>query len=83
MMDFDVIDGWQEELERMNQGKIGEPYHYPESFVQLLGYMRVHISIYLLDRLKEWSWHMLERRYHPYQTTVPLVGASKQTRYQD
>jgi hypothetical protein len=45
VMDFDVIDGWQEELERMNQGKIGEPYHYPESFVQLLGYMRTYFHL--------------------------------------
>jgi hypothetical protein len=38
MLDFDVIDGWEEEeLEKMNEGKVGEPYHYPESFVQLLG----------------------------------------------
>jgi hypothetical protein len=45
MMDFDIIDGWQEELERMNQGKVGEPYHYPESFVQLLGYMRAYFHL--------------------------------------
>jgi hypothetical protein len=45
VMDFDIIDGWQEELERMNQGKIGEPYHYPESFVQLLGYMRAYFHL--------------------------------------
>ena len=42
--DFDVVDGWEEEEElekKMNEGKVGEePYHYPESFVQLLGYMR-------------------------------------------
>jgi hypothetical protein len=46
MMDFDVINGWQEEeLERMNQGKIGGPYPYPESFVQLLGYMRAYFHL--------------------------------------
>jgi hypothetical protein len=45
MMDFDIIDGWQEELDRMNQGKIGEPYHYPDSFVQLLGYMRTYFHL--------------------------------------
>ena len=39
MLDFDVIDGWEEEMEKMNDGKIGEPYHYPDSFVMLLGYM--------------------------------------------
>lgn len=45
MMDFDAIDGWQEELERMNQDKVGEPYHYPDSFVQLLGYMRAYFHL--------------------------------------
>lgn len=45
MLDFDVIDGWEEELEKMNEGKVGEPYHYPESFVQLLGYMRTYFRL--------------------------------------
>jgi hypothetical protein len=45
MLDFDVIDGWQDELEKMNQGKVGEPYHYPESFIQLLGYMRAYFHL--------------------------------------
>lgn len=45
MLDFDVIDGWEEELEKMNDGKVGEPYHYPESFIQLLGYMRAYFHL--------------------------------------
>lgn len=45
MLDFGVIDGWQEELEKMNKGKVGEPYHYPDSFVQLLGYMRAYFHL--------------------------------------
>jgi hypothetical protein len=45
MVDFDVIDGWEEELEKMNKGKIGEPYHYPDSFVTLLGYMRAYFHL--------------------------------------
>jgi hypothetical protein len=48
MLDFDVVDGWEEEeLEKMNEGKGGEePYHhYPESFVQLLGYMRAYFHL--------------------------------------
>jgi len=45
MVDFDVIDGWEEELEKMNEGKVGEPYHYPDSFVQLLGYMRAYFHL--------------------------------------
>jgi len=45
MLDFDVIDGWEEELDKMNEGKVGEPYHYPESFIQLLGYMRAYFHL--------------------------------------
>jgi IS5 family transposase len=45
MMDFDVIDGWQEELEKMNDGKEGAQYKYPDSFVQFLGYMRVYFHL--------------------------------------
>jgi hypothetical protein len=35
MLDFDVIDdGWQEELlEKMNDGKKGAQYKYPNSFI--------------------------------------------------
>lgn len=30
----------------MNQGKVvGEPYHYPDSFVLLLGYMRAYFHL--------------------------------------
>lgn len=45
MLDFDVIDGWDDELEQMNEAKVGEPYHYPDSFVQLLGYMRAYFHL--------------------------------------
>jgi 2-methylcitrate dehydratase PrpD len=38
ILDFDIIDGWYVELERMNKGKRGATYSYPNSFVQLLGY---------------------------------------------
>jgi hypothetical protein len=46
MLDFGVIDGGQEELEKMNKDKVEEPYHYPDSFfVQLLGYMRAYFHL--------------------------------------
>jgi hypothetical protein len=37
LLDFDVLDGWDLELSQMNHGKVGEPYDYPDSFIQLLG----------------------------------------------
>jgi DDE family transposase len=45
MLDFDVIDSWEGELTEMNNGKVGEPYDYPDSFIQLLGYMRAYFHL--------------------------------------
>jgi len=45
ILDFDVLDSWYSELERMNDGKRGAQYHYPDSFIQLLGYMRVYFHL--------------------------------------
>lgn len=30
----DFLESWDDELERMNEGKVGAPYRFPESFVQ-------------------------------------------------
>lgn len=46
VLDFDVIDNWNNnELDKMNDGKEGALYRYPESFVQLLGYMRAYFHL--------------------------------------
>ena len=45
LLDFDVVDKWDQELSQMNHGKVGEPYCYPESFIQLLGYMRAYFHL--------------------------------------
>ena len=29
----------------MNEGKVGEPYDYPDSFMRLLGYMRAYFHL--------------------------------------
>jgi len=36
LLDFDIFKDWAEELEGMNQGKVGAPYEYPESFIKFL-----------------------------------------------
>ncbi len=41
-LDLDVLDGWDNELFQMNHDKVGEPYYYPDSFIQHLGYMRAY-----------------------------------------
>ena len=45
LLDFDVLDGWDHELSQMNPGKVGEPYCYPDSFIELLGYMRAYFHL--------------------------------------
>jgi hypothetical protein len=45
ILDFDVIDSWDNELDNMNDGKEGACYRYPDSFVQLLGYMRAYFHL--------------------------------------
>ncbi|HXP52061.1 MAG TPA: IS5 family transposase [Bacteroidia bacterium] len=45
LLDFDVVDRWDHELSQMNFGKVGEPYCYPDSFIQLLGYMRAYFHL--------------------------------------
>ena len=45
LLDFDVIDKWDYELEKMNQGKEGRKFVYPDSFIKLLGYMRAYFHL--------------------------------------
>ena len=43
ILDFDIIDGWHAELERMNEGKRGAAYGYPDLFV--LGYVKLYFHL--------------------------------------
>lgn len=45
ILDFDIIDTWYTELDSMNNGKRGAQYLYPDSFIQLLGYMRAYFHL--------------------------------------
>ncbi len=33
---FDIINNWDTELKQMNKDKVGEPFHYPNTFLILL-----------------------------------------------
>ena len=45
LLDFDILNLWDHELSKMNLDKVGQPYCYPDSFIQLLGYMKVYFHI--------------------------------------
>jgi hypothetical protein len=40
-LDSSVVEEWKTELSRANDGKVGEPYHYPESYIRLLAFVRL------------------------------------------
>jgi hypothetical protein len=46
LLGFDVIDNWDTELKEMNKDKIGEPFHYPNTFLLLLlGYAKTYFHL--------------------------------------
>ena len=36
-----VVDEWAGELRKVNKDKVGEPFHYPESYIRLLAFIRL------------------------------------------
>src|SRR5450756_764926 len=40
-LDSSVIEEWNKELKKENDGKVGEPYRYPESYIRLLAFVRL------------------------------------------
>jgi len=39
--DSSVIEEWNRELKKENDGKVGEPYHHSESYIRLLAFVRL------------------------------------------
>lgn len=37
LLDLDWVKGWNDELEAMNDGKVGKPYRFPNSLIQVQG----------------------------------------------
>jgi len=40
-LDSSVVEEWKRELKKANNGKVGEPYHYPDSYIRLLAFVRL------------------------------------------
>jgi IS5 family transposase len=38
---YDFLDVWDDNLDRMNENKKGKPYSFPDSFIHIIGYMRI------------------------------------------
>ena len=71
MLGFDVIDNWWDtELKGMNKDKVGEPFHYPDTFVLLLGYAKVYFHLPYRQTMKELHKAMLNAKSLPSLITL-------------
>jgi hypothetical protein len=42
---FDVIDNWEVEIKVTDKDRFGEPFHYPNTFLLLLGHAKAHFHL--------------------------------------
>jgi len=74
-LDSSVLEEWSMELKKANDGKVGEPYHYPDSYIRLLAFIRllfhmpyretegfVHFLSKHIDGLKVPDYSTMDRR---------------------
>ena len=54
----------------MNRGKTGEPFHYPETFVLMLGYAKVYFHPPYRQEQKVSSKAMQVIEFHPFLISV-------------
>lgn len=47
---LDFMENWDEELNRMNKGKVGRPFQYPKTFMRFLGFL--HVSFLPLRQIE-------------------------------
>jgi hypothetical protein len=67
LLGFDVINNWDAELKEMNKDKIGEPFHYPNTFLLLLGYAKVYFHLLYRQTKKELHKDMRKEKYPLFQ----------------
>ena len=82
MLGFDVINNWDTELKEMNKDKVGEPFHYPNTFLLLLGYAKVYFHL-ALQTNRRYCTRTCQRKstFHP--RLHYNKQKNKQVRYQD
>ena len=45
MCGISTINNWDIELKEMNSDKVGKPFHYPNTFLLLLGYAKAYFHL--------------------------------------
>jgi hypothetical protein len=72
LLDFDVIDNWDNELEEMNKRKEGRKFVYP---IHLSNYLATweHIFIYHTDKPRALYELILQTHYHQFLIIAGFV----------
>ncbi len=60
----DIMQSWNKELAVMNRNKIGRKYQFPDSFMKILGYVRVYFGL---------PYRQTEGLIRTYGTSIPAV----------
>lgn len=60
----DIMESWNKELAIMNRNKIGRKYQFPDSFMKILGYVRVYFGL---------PYRQTEGLIKSYGSAVPAV----------
>lgn len=45
LFSYDFLDMWDNNLDKMNENKKGKPYSFPDSFLLIIGYMRIYFHL--------------------------------------
>ena len=45
LFSYDFLDGWNADLARMNENKNGKKYKFPDSFIFVIGHIRVYFHL--------------------------------------
>jgi len=63
VLGFDVIDKSDAGLIPMNKDKVGQPFHYPNTFLLLVGYAKVYFHQPIRQTEGIAQEHMLKGKY--------------------
>ena len=69
LLPIDMFDSWYEELDKMNEGKKGRPYEFPESFIKIQAVWHQWVD-YMVDRIARSLERLCLIPYHDDYTTI-------------